>query len=474
MAQYKTFGTSGLRHYGGFIFEEFLPELKWPAAGPIYQEMADNDPVVGAILFLAEMLIRGTLWEVRAASTSAVDEEAAQFVDECMHDMEDSWDSVISEILSMLTYGFSFHEIIYKVRRGPDEAGRFNSKFSDGKIGWRKIPIRSQATLYRWEFDESNNVSGFEQQDYATGTFVTIPMKKGLLFRTRVSRDNPEGKSMLRNAYRPWYFKKHFEEVEGIGIERDLAGFPVLTAPEDMDLWNQDDENMVRIKGQAEELVSSIRRDSEEGLVLPFGWDLKLLASGSSRQINIGDTIARYDNHIAITMLADIVLMGQKAGSYALADVKQSMLGAALQSILLNISDVFNKHAVPLLMKYNGYTAKITEYPQIMPRKIQSPSLREVALILRSMGLNIAGDKELQNHLRYLLDIPEVSEETFNDVYNPQSTVEQQKHAEAQADKAAQAAQASAVKPGAAGETDVGDTTSNDLEQSDMAYTGGN
>ncbi len=463
MPIHNVIGASGLRHYGGFIFEEFLPELKWPQAGAIYQEMADNDPVVGSILFLAEMLIRGTIWEVESVSQEVVDVEAAHFVEECMHDMDDSWDSVVSEILSMLTYGFSFHEIVYKVRRGPDElSGRYHSKYTDGRIGWRKMPIRSQATLYNWKFNKENDLEAFVQHDLATGTFVDIPIKRGVLFRTRVSRENPEGKSMLRNAYRPFFFKKHFEEIEGIGIERDLAGFPVLTAPEDMDLWNADDEHMARIKGQAEELVASIRRDSEEGLVLPNGWDLKLLASGSSRQINIGDTIARYDDRIAITMLADIVLMGQKAGSYALADVKQSMLGAALQSVLLNISDVFNKHAVPQLLKINNML--VANPPIIKPRKIQSPSLREVALILRSMGLNIAGDRELQNHLRYLLDIPAVSEETFKEVYNPQSTVEQNKLS---------SNQPKASGTAAPGLTDIGDTTSNDLEQSDMAYTGG-
>ncbi|MEG0754551.1 MAG: hypothetical protein RR461_12005, partial [Angelakisella sp.] len=79
----------------------------------------------------------------------------------------------------------------------------------------------------------------------------------------------------------------------------------------------------------AEALVASIRRDSEEGVLLPDGWKLELLTSGSSRQINIGETIERYDNRIAITMLSDIILIGgTKSGSFALADTKQSMLAA--------------------------------------------------------------------------------------------------------------------------------------------------
>ena len=52
-------------------------------------------------------------------------------------------------------------------------------------------------------------------------------MEKCLLFRTQTHKNNPEGRSILRNAYRSWYFKKRIEEIEGVGIERDLAGIPI-------------------------------------------------------------------------------------------------------------------------------------------------------------------------------------------------------------------------------------------------------
>jgi hypothetical protein len=36
---------------------------------------------------------------------------------------------------------------------------------------------------------------------------------------------------MLRTAYRPWFMKKRLEEFESIGIERDLAGLPIMWLP---------------------------------------------------------------------------------------------------------------------------------------------------------------------------------------------------------------------------------------------------
>ena len=450
---FKQLGTSGLRRYGPYVYEEFLPELRWPYAGKIYQEMSDNDPVIGAILYLAEMLIRGTSWSVEPASTSEADVEAAKFLESCMHDMDMSWANTISEILSMLTYGFSFHEIVYKVRRGPNEASsRYKSKYTDGRIGWRRLPVRAQTSLHEWTFNNEGDVTAFVQMAEPDFKIVSIPMSKGLLFRTRVSRDNPEGKSLLRNAYRPWFFKKHFEEIEGIGIERDLAGFPVLKAPQDLDLWNEDDERMVALRTRAEELVASVRRDSEEGILLPYGWDLALLSSGSSRQINISETIDRYDNRIAITMLSDIILIGNnKAGSFALADTKQSMLAAALQAQLQNIADVFNNKAVPDLFSYNTFN-DITAFPKIVPGQIQTPSLKELALVLRAMGLSIAGDMKLQNYLRHILGMPDLDQETFEAVYQNQSS-DANNNADNNAD-------------------DLDDTAENDFEQNDLNYTG--
>ena len=221
ISNFKQLGVSGLRHQGPYIYEEFLPELRWPYAGKLFQEMADNDPVIGSILYLAEMLIRGTTWSVTPASQSKEDLAAAEFLESCMHDMDMSWANTICEILSMLTYGFSFHEQVYKIRRGPTEkSSKYKSKYTDCRIGWRRLPVRAQTSLHEWEFNSEGDVTAFIQCCEPDFKVTRIPMSKGLLFRTRISRDNPEGKSLLRNAYRPWFFKKHFEEIEGIVVAK--------------------------------------------------------------------------------------------------------------------------------------------------------------------------------------------------------------------------------------------------------------
>lgn len=417
-AQMTELGVSGINRWGSVVSEELLTQLQYPQAAQVYKEMSDNDPTIGAILYMTEQLIRKAGWNVLPASESEADKAAAVFLEECMHDMSMSWENTISEILTMNQYGFSFHEVVYKVRGGPDASNSTRrSKFSDGRIGWSRIPGRSQHTLWGWDFADNGDVKAFVQHAPPHYKTTTIPLEKGLLFRTKVARDNPEGRSLLRNAYRPWYFKKRIEEIEGIGIERDLAGLPLITTPEGVDIWDNNNPVSRRMRNVADSMVRNIRRDRSEGAVLPHGWELKLLSTGGSRQFDTNSIINRYDNRIAITMLADIVMMGgDKVGSFALGEVKKSLLAASLEALIQHIADVFNTYAVPKLFKFN-YFPGITGTPIIKPGEVETPDLKDLAFLLRAGGLKIDKDLDLMNLIRRLISLDPLTNEELAEMY---------------------------------------------------------
>ena len=362
MVRDQEIGRVGQRRYGGTIYEEFLHELRGKRGIAVYHEMSDNDDVVGAILFAIEMLVRQCAWNVEPGGDTAKDKEAAEFVKSCMDDMQDTWIDTISEILSFLTYGWSFHEIVYKRRMGKTKDPRTKSKYNDGLIGWKKLPTRAQETLYQWEYDNEDNLLGMTQMpppDY--GTF-TIPIEKALLFRTKSRKGNPEGRSILRNAYRPWYFKRRIQEIEGIGIERDLAGLPVITAPEGIDIWDETDDHAVKIYSALLDMVRSIRRDERDGAVLPFGYKLELLSSGGNRQFDTNAIINRYDTRIAMTVLADFIFLGHdKTGSWALSSDKTELRrrhrgipGYYLRDIQQPGHTVTDRYQRPAFCRYHG------------------------------------------------------------------------------------------------------------------------
>lgn len=390
--KYTEIGTTGLNRWGNYIYEEFLPQLRWPGASKIYKEMADNDPTVGGILYMMENLVRNVTWNVVPGGESDGDIQAANFLQGCMDNMKVSWVDTINDILSYFTYGWSFHEIVYEKR--------------NGHIVWKKFAPRSQHTLYGWEINDDGEITAMLQQAPPSYKITNIPIEKGLLFRCGVRNNNPEGKSLLRNAYRPWYFKKRIEEIEGIGVERDLAGLPLLQPPEGIDLWDETNPDAVKMKNYAVNLVKNVRRDSSEGLVVPYGWEFKLLSTGGSRQFDTNSIISRYDNRIAITMLADLVMLGtDRNGSFALADIKKSLLANSVQSLVKDIASVINENAVKKLFRYNNFP-NMTNIPTIVPSDVEAPSLKEIGDYVRATGLNSLNDPEVMNYLKEIAGIP--------------------------------------------------------------------
>lgn len=420
----KEIGRIGqLRYYSpgsaSVFFEEFLPELRGYRGVQAYQEMAENDATIGAILYAIEMLMRQCEFHVEPGGDTDKDKEAAEFVESCMNDMERTWADTLSEILSFLTYGWSYHEIVYKRRVGRSDSPITNSKYTDGLIGWRKLPIRAQDTLYGWNYkDNSDELIGMTQMPPPQYGLITIPLDKALHFRTRSRKDNPEGQSILRNAYRAYYFKKRLEEIEGYGIERDLAGFPVLYAPPDLPIW-EDDPDMVATLQRAEMIVSSIRRDAREGLVLPGGengWKLELITSGSRRQFDTNAIIDRYDRRIATSVLADFVMLGQQqVGSFALADSKTKIFALAIGTYLDSICETFNNQAIPRLIDINGDHFKgITDYPKMNHGDIEDKDLSSFASFVKEMvgaGI-IVPDEELEEEVRRVGHLPEKTQQT--------------------------------------------------------------
>lgn len=406
-------GSSGLTTYGGQISEEKLRQLVGTKGIKVFAEMRDNDDTVGAVLYIIDRLLRNVEWKVKSIDETPQAHEVADFVLECMHDMEHSWAEFVGEVLSMLAFGWSAHEIVYKIRGGLDtEKKTHKSKFNDGKIGWRKLPIRAQESLFAWEFDSDGDVSAMVQQPPNQQT-VTIPASKLLFFRTQSYKNNPMGRSILRNAYRPWTFKKRIEEIEGIGIERDLAGLPVAGVPAEILASNATADQKATLTA-IKKLVTNIRRDEQEGVVYPLVYDdngnklytLDLLSTGGTRQFDTNGVIARYSKAIAMTVMADFIYLGQtKSGSYALSSDKTDMFSVGLGTCLQIIKDVMNNTALPKLMKLNGIDQKL--WPEIIPLDIEKEDVTKlVDCVYKLVGVGaLIPDDELNERMRTALEI---------------------------------------------------------------------
>lgn len=415
MSIYNEIGRVGQNRWNGFISEEFLKELQGNRGIEIYKEMSSNDSVIGAILFAIEMMIRQVKWTVMPAAETKIDREAAEFIESCMDDMSQTWTDTISEILSFLTFGWSAHELVYKRRTGRKKDPSKSSAYNDNLIGWAKLPIRAQESLYEWVFeDDTDNLIGMRQMPAPDYKLVEIPIDRLLLFRTMSAKDNPEGRSVLRTCYRDWYFKKRIQEIEGIGIERDLAGLPVLKAPEGVQIWDVEDAESVALYTAASAIVKNIKRDSQEGIVIPYDWDLTLLSTGGRRNFDTNQIIERYDSRIAMTVLADFIMLGHQAvGSFALSSDKTELFSVALGTFLDIIAEEFNNKAIPTLLQLNSPKFdKITDWPWLEPTDVETPNLEELSKFLRGMvGAQIlTPGPNLEKYVREAASLPEEDE----------------------------------------------------------------
>jgi hypothetical protein len=418
---FSELGASGLWRTGGFVIDDILPQLRGKQAQTAYRDMSENDPIIGAVLFAIERVILQVDWRIdpyddtTGATPTPEDSEAAEFVTQCMNDMSHSWHELMIAILSFLPYGWSFFEIVYKQRKGPDQKDPAKrSKYSDNKVGWRKIVMRSQDSLWQWQFDESGGIKAMIQRDPTTGRLNVIPIEKGLLFRTTSARGNPEGRSVLRNAFKSWYYKRRIEEFEAVGVERDLAGLPVGYVPPEWMSANATPAERAALNAM-ERIVRGVKRNETEGVILPSIYDesgkplvdFKLLNSGGTRQFNTDKIIERYNQHIAMTVLADFIMLGHESvGSFALGTSKVDLFVAAVESWIRLIAEIFNTHAIPRLMSMNGYDS--ARLPKLTYGQVSAIDLQELGAFLLNLSQSqlITPDNNLEEYLRELAGLP--------------------------------------------------------------------
>lgn len=232
-------GYLGLNVFNGVSNDELKRELNFPNSINTYKQMSYH-ATINSALTLFENLVSKADWKFKPVKDATPQElDQAKIINEMMQDLTDqTWSEFISEAMSANMYGFSVHEKVYRRRLKSN-----GSKYDDGIIGWKKLPIRNQETIEKFIFSEDGNeIKGVKQNLSAisdvynryssrTNNEVILPRSKIILFRAGKHKGDPFGKSMLRDAYLSWRFLSVIEEIEANGVAKDLAGLPVLKLP---------------------------------------------------------------------------------------------------------------------------------------------------------------------------------------------------------------------------------------------------
>jgi len=379
-------GVSGVVAYGGVLMHDDS-DRAWVGSqrDKTIRSML-NDPVLGAVLLGIEMLVRRVEWRVDPADDTPAAAEAAEFVSGCLDDMAGHWPGdTLAQVLTFLGWGWSCLEVVHKQRKGP--TGKPPSRFDDGRIGWRKWSLRPQPTRYGWRFGDDGEPTGMIQQDPVTFKLIDIPLARCLTFRYG-SRDNsPEGSTALRMAYDAWYNKRAIQRIEAIGIERELAGLPVMYIP------GANIEAADAVYTAAQQIVTGLRQDSQSGAVVAGDRDdkgnriqeLTLLTTGGARAIDTDPVIRRYANEMVTVFLANVLRTGQdNVGAFALSETQSGLFQQAIGAHLDTVADTLTNQAVWPLWRLNGGQPETS--PLIRHGDIESAGMAEMGQLLKDLA----------------------------------------------------------------------------------------
>jgi hypothetical protein len=250
-----------------------------------------------------------------------------------------SWPRLLREILLELDFGWYAFEKVFDIY--------------DGKVVWRKIAPRHPALLEEWIYDSNGGPNGarFFRQFSNQSASVFIPIEKLLVFTHEQEGGNMEGISVLRPAYKHWYYIDNLYKIDAIQKERHGIGVPVIKLPPN---FSTND------KSAADNLGANLRTNERAHVVLPPMWDIMML----KMEGNPVDSLASAQHHGK--MMYESILAGFMIGEGAKDG--QAMFEKSCRFVADEIRDVFNKWAIPELVAYNWKT--VDKFPELKVRRL--------------------------------------------------------------------------------------------------------
>lgn len=421
-------GYSGLLVLDGSIMEECSKELRWPEAINTYKRMA-KDGAIAPALELVEMMIARVPWTVKIPEGYEDQlKEKANFVRQCIDDMDQDFQSFIKQVVSYNRYGFSVHEKVFRIR-----ARENGSKYNDGLVGIKKLPIRSQDSIERWYWknngrelagcvqcvitpgtEGSSNGWDFVATNSTHRTLKKIPRKKFLLFRNNPLKDSPVGTSPLNGAWQAWKYKQAYQESEAIAVAQDSNGFKVLYIPPEYMVEDATPDKKAAFE-EYKKILANMHQAKQSGIILPLlndsagnkMFELKFESITGQKSYDTNAIINRYTSEILTALFADFLSLGSNgSGSFSLAESKISVVEMAIQSKLDEIKSQLNHDLIKQLFELNGWDTDVLPYLDY--GSVGTESLDELGKFIQRVSAtgNLPKVPEVINWIMKAADIP--------------------------------------------------------------------
>jgi len=366
----REMGRPGTSIFSGFITEDYNSDFHGQGGVEIYEKMRKGDATVNGVLTAMKLPILQAERTIESAdSNDELQNEIADYVRRNLFVyLEGGFSNFMRELLGYLDFGYYPFEKVYEIR--------------DGMVYIKKLSPRKPSSISRWTLTSDPTKPGITQQLPTTvagldTTTPEIPMEKLVLFTHNKEGDNHEGVSVLRSAYKHWYFKDNLYRIDGIRLERG-AGVLKIKLPDGA----SDDD-----KADAEELGENFKINEAAFIVQPNpNWEIELMTAGIADQSGaLIESVRHHDRMIAINILAQFMDLGSGGGggSYALSKDQSSFFLLNLRSIADYIANTINEQLVKEIVILNY--GEQEEYPKLRFGDIGEVDFGETATALKTL-----------------------------------------------------------------------------------------
>lgn len=377
-------GSTGTSAYG-YYRHEYVPELRGLQGLRMYDKMKRGDARVRSSLRLLKTPVLAGRWYVEPASTSTRDINCAKFIEENLFKwMTISWPQFLSESMLMLDYGYYMFEKVFTT----DDQGR---------VIWQKFAPRHPMDVINWHFDSHGGPDGAIMQNPNGFDDIPIPIEKLIVFSYDKEAGNIEGLSVLRSAYKHWFYKDNLYKIDAIQKERHGIGIPIIKLPPG---FSPTDKNL------ADEMGRNLRTNEKAHIVLPPNWEV-MFADLRSNLVDALASAVHHDSMISANILSEFIASSTSGGD------AQDLFVKGARYVADQIRDVFNKHAIPQLVDYNY--SKVG-YPELRVRRVgETTDWRTISFALRNLASSgiLQPDDRLEDWIRDEMDLPLRDESTL-------------------------------------------------------------
>lgn len=309
----------------------------------IFEEMK-RDFQVGSDLRTRNKKVLGLQWKIHSPGEKESDKKQAIELEEILKPV---YRDLVTEFQEAHTYGYSIVEPMWELR--------------DGKV---ILPSVKGWDPEMWCFDE-NGTPGIKTLENPEPQ--AVPMERIIHFTFESPRGNPYGRSILIEAFWPWYWKKHAILFWAIFCEK--FGQPTIIG------WhsnNAEDEEIAALLDSLESI------QSDTAVTLEEGWKIEYMEAKRSGGDTSYEAFVKYcDMGISKAILSAALTTNEgKYGTRAQAVEAKEVTDEVIESDVLRIQEKITKNVVRLLAQWNF---NFTKPPELLIHYKDEDNSKEAA-----------------------------------------------------------------------------------------------